>query len=279
MQRFRLKGYLCARRRVNKTLPLTNSRQSLDMIHPNDTQGSTPVILTIDTTANQTNIAVWRGTELLCSEVDNSGRGEHAARLAPMVEKTLADLRQQGLVLSAVALSAGPGSYTGLRIASSFAKGLCQGLSIPLIAISTLEAMAHSYAQQLTERGEVLEPNARLCPMLDARRMEVYTATFSPSLERLEPDNARVLTADKPYAKDMQETIYHFVGSGAEKCRSLWQDYSYHITNDLAPLSSAMGALALRAYETEAFVDLAYWTPNYLKEYVAVVAKNKVLNR
>lgn len=239
---------------------------------------ASPIILTIDTTSSGSNIALWGGLKLLYSEVDPDGTGEHAARLAPMVERALEWLRSQGLGLSAVALSAGPGSYTGLRIASSLAKGLCQGFSIPLIGLSTLEIMAHAYLDALTECGGKLPSEAIVCPMMDARRMEVYTATFAPDLSRLTPDMARVLSAEDVFAPNLENKTYHFVGNGAPKTEGLWSA-TYHIEKALPPLATAMGRLALQAYETKAFVDLAYWTPNYLKDYVAVVAKNKVLNR
>lgn len=238
-----------------------------------------PIILAIDTTANHTSIALSSGGVLYSSAYDEEGRGEHSARLAPLVEGLLGELRASGLRLSAVALSAGPGSYTGLRIASSLAKGLCQGFDIPLIALSTLEVMAHAYEQKVLDRGDLIEGNARICPMIDARRMEVYTATFDANLSRLSPDVARILSADEPLESDMQGYTYHLVGSGAEKCRTLWQETSILIDTSLPPLALAMGSLAHRAYIEDQFVDLAYWTPNYLKEYVAVVGKNKVLNR
>lgn len=237
-----------------------------------------PIILTIDTTSTSSNVAVFRGANLLFCESDPEGRGEHAARLAPMVERATEQLRTQGLQLQAIALSAGPGSYTGLRIASSLAKGLCQGLSIPLIAISTLEAMAHAYIQSLEPLGLVCDAGDIICPMIDARRMEVYTATFTPTLERITADRAEILSGDTPFAQDLGSKTYHFVGGGASKTEGLWQA-SYRTITSLPPVAAAMGSLALEAYRAEAFADLAYWTPNYLKDYVAVVAKNKVLNR
>ena len=216
------------------------------------------MILCIETSTTKCSVALGLGAELLAAREVESPEGGHAAALAPMVDELLAELRQQGKSLSAVAVSAGPGSYTGLRIGASLAKGLCLGYSVPLIAIDTLELLAHQ-----AKRALPVGRTATIFPLSDARRMEVYAAKFDHSGLRLQEDFAPIL-----------------VGNGATKTRGLWPEHSYEVWDEgFAPIAEAMVTLATSAFERGDFADTAYWTPNYLKDYVAVIAKNKVLNR
>lgn len=232
-----------------------------------------PLILALDSSTATASVALGTNEKTLYHLTSDS-HGEHAAHLAPMVDQALEHLRSEGLSLDAIAIAAGPGSYTGLRIASSLAKGLAMGFGLPLVAISTLELMASGYRAQLNE----IAPESRLCPMIDARRMEVYTTTFDSSLGRLEADRPVVLEGTPLYA-DLGERPYYFIGSGAAKLEGLWPGYSYSIASDFVPKAQYMLPLATEAYRRGDFVDLAYWTPSYLKEYVATIAKNKVLGR
>ena len=170
-------------------------------------------------------------------------------------------------------MSAGPGSYTGLRIGASLAKGLCLGYRVPLIAIDTLELLAHQ-AQCALPEGRT----ATLFPLLDARRMEVYAAEFTHTGERKQDDFAAILSPEAPIFGAASDPI--LIGNGATKARGLWPEHSYEVWDEgFAPTAKDMVALATASFEREDFVDTAYWTPNYLKDYVAVIAKNKVLNR
>lgn len=190
--------------------------------------------------------------------------------------EAIACLRRKGLSLSAVAVSAGPGSYTGLRIGSSLAKGLCHGFDIPLIAISTLALLVESYRASLAE-ALVLE-QVRIMPMLDARRSEVYTARFDALGARLEADYPLVLSAATlPHVEMKGNYVYHFVGNGAGKTRSLWPEFTYTVAEDIYPEAQYMQRLAVEAYEAGDLVDAAYWAPSYLKDYRPVISKNKVL--
>lgn len=239
-------------------------------IHPNIER---PLILAIDSSTPTRSVALGHGDELLYHCLENNDAGDHAARLAPMVEVALTIMRQRGLHLDAVAVGAGPGSYTGLRISSSLAKGIAMGYGIPLIAISTLEFMAEGYRATHTE----LPPNSRLCPMLDARRMEVYTALFDTSLTRLIDDRPLVLDEVAPF-EDFGQYPHYLFGSGAPKTLGLWAGETYHI-DTLEPDAQYILPLALQAHLSGQWVDVAYWTPSYLKEYVATIARNKVLGR
>lgn len=233
-----------------------------------------PTLLMIDTATAVCSLATSHGEELIGHLCERERQGEHAAVVAPMADRLLDELRERGLTPDAIAVSAGPGSYTGLRIASSLAKGLAHGFAIPLIAISTLELMAAGYRERIAPSSKPI----RLCPMIDARRMEVYTAVFDAQGQRLQDDQPRVLSAQECFASDMDSVEYHFFGSGSGKCTDLWRA-DYIVDSAFVPEARYMHALALQAYRAGQFVDLAYWTPNYLKEYVAVVGQNKVLGR
>lgn len=233
-----------------------------------------PTLLMIDTATAVCSLATSYGEELIGYICERERQGEHAAVVAPLADCLLDELRERGLTPDAIVVSAGPGSYTGLRIGSSLAKGLAHGFSIPLIAISTLEMMAAGYRAQITPSSKSIH----LCPMIDARRMEVYTAVFDSRGKRLQDDQPRVLSAQEPFAPNMDEVEYHFFGSGSGKCTGLW-NADYVVDANFVPEAKYMHPLALQAYRDGQFVDLAYWTPNYLKEYVAVVGQNKVLGR
>lgn len=232
-----------------------------------------PIILAIDSSTPTRSVALGHGDELLYHCLESNNAGDHAARLAPMVEEALGILRTRALQLDAIAVGAGPGSYTGLRISSSLAKGLAMGYGVPLIAISTLECMAQGYRATHPD----LSPDVRLCPMLDARRMEVYTASFASSLERLSQDRPEVLGEGAPW-EDWGTHSHHLFGSGAPKAEGLWTGAQYTITA-LEPDARYLLPLAEQAHKAGQWVDVAYWAPSYLKDYVATIARNKVLGR
>ena len=229
------------------------------------------MILCLETSTTRCSVAIGWGQQVLASRALDAPEGGHAAALAPLTDELLKELHASGQELRAIAVSAGPGSYTGLRISTSLAKGLCLGLQLPLIAIDTLELIAAGAIAHLHE-GEVT-----IHPMLDARRMEVYTASFSSNRTRLSEDRPVVLSAEAPLFTEGKHLL---VGDGATKARDLGPDLNYEVWDEgFAPDAKQMVSLATEAFEAGSFVDTAYWTPNYLKEYVAVVAKNKVLGR
>ena len=230
------------------------------------------MILCLETSTTRCSAAIGWGQQVLASRALDAPEGGHAAALAPLTGKLLKELHASGQELRAIAVSAGPGSYTGLRISTSLAKGLCLGLQLPLIAIDTLELIAARAIAHLRE-GET----PTIHPMLDARRMEVYTASFTSTRTRLSEDRAVVLSAEVPLFPEGKHLL---VGDGATKARDLWPELNYEVWDKgFAPDAKQMVCLATEAFEAGSFVDTAYWTPNYLKEYVAVVAKNKVLGR
>lgn len=193
----------------------------------------------------------------------------HASSLTPLIERLFA---VQGIDplrdIDAVAVSCGPGSYTGLRIGVSTAKGLCYSLSRPLIAISTLKVLAAAVA-------EVCADAQTIVPMIDARRMEVYTAIYDSQLRELSPARALVVEPDS-FAELAAAPGLCFAGSGAGKCSSVLDMPNARFLPDVHPLAASMAGLACAAFEARDFVDTAYFEPFYLKDFVATKPKNKV---
>ncbi|MDD6211060.1 MAG: tRNA (adenosine(37)-N6)-threonylcarbamoyltransferase complex dimerization subunit type 1 TsaB [Bacteroidales bacterium] len=227
-------------------------------------------ILHIETSTTVCSVALSLDGNLLFDRVHREGPS-HAAVLAPFVEEGLAYLRSEGLHLDAVAVSSGPGSYTGLRIGVSTAKGLCYALDVPLIAIGTLEVMA----SQAVDAGLCGEGDL-LCPMIDARRMEVYAAVYDTKLQPVRITQADIVD-EATYLPYLEGGRVLFFGNGAPKCRTSIGHAHAVFAEGIEPLASSMIALAERAWMEKRFEDVAYFEPFYLKEFVATQAKNKVL--
>jgi tRNA threonylcarbamoyladenosine biosynthesis protein TsaB len=228
-------------------------------------------ILNIETATEVCSVAVSNGGEIIFRKEETQGPS-HAVLLGQFVNEAIEYLRAEGIKPDAVAVSCGPGSYTGLRIGVSEAKGLCYGLNIPLIAISTLKLMAYGVLNSGMSDDKTL-----LCPMIDARRMEVYDALFDSSLNELRPVSADIIDEDS-FARFLKESRITFFGNGAEKCKAVLrhQDNAVFI-NNVYPKATDMVTLAEDAYSRKSFVDVAYFEPFYLKEFVATIPKNKVL--
>ncbi len=193
----------------------------------------------------------------------------HASMTAVYIQQILSEAGLRASDLDAVCVSMGPGSYTGLRVGSSTAKGLCFGAGVPLIAVGTLDTLA---AQAL--QGGFAEGCRYIVPMIDARRMEVYSAVFSVEGKQLTPTQSTIVTEDS-FADQLAEGPVLFVGDGADKCRSV-------LTGDNArflqccPRADAMCVPAMQAYNEKRFKDIAYFEPFYLKDFVATVSAKKL---
>jgi tRNA threonylcarbamoyladenosine biosynthesis protein TsaB len=177
-------------------------------------------------------------------------------------------IKQAGLIptdLDAVCVSKGPGSYTGLRIGVSAAKGLCYGLGIPLLSVGSLESMAH-WAK--TEFSEQLTDVSFFCPMTDARRMEVYTQLFDASLNEIEPISA-VIVDENSFASELEKGKVAFFGDGAAKCKEVINHLNAVFLDDFNPSACGMVALAEAKFTEKQFEDVAYFEPYYLKDFVA----------
>lgn len=226
-------------------------------------------ILLIDTSTEVCLVALSDNNQLLASRIDTNGQN-HSKLIGTFVQDVLQEAGIAAQQLDAVALSAGPGSYTGLRIGTSFVKGLCFAADKPVITLPTLQILA----QEALLQNPNIEPHANLCPMIDARRMEVYTAVYNTALQETSPAWPEIVTQDS-YATHLQQPTYFF-GNGSDKCQSTLTHAHAHFIPNIQPSAKAMMLLAQQAYAQQQFVDTAYFEPFYLKEFMATMPKNKI---
>ena len=226
-------------------------------------------ILHIETSTDVCSVALSEDGAILFTKEDFNGP-QHAVTLGVFVDEVLSMADSHAKPIDAVALSCGPGSYTGLRIGASMAKGICYGRNLPLIALPTLKVMSVPILLM-----DELPEDALLCPMIDARRMEVYAAIYDRALNPVKEVSADIITADS-YAEYLREHPVYFFGNGAAKCKEVITHQNARFIDDIQPLARWMFPLADRAFLDGTFQDVAYFEPFYLKEFVATVAKNKV---
>lgn len=194
----------------------------------------------------------------------------HSSHITVLIQQLLENAGFKNEDLSAIAVSGGPGSYTGLRIGTSTAKGLCYALNIPLIAVSTLHALAQQIVKYTSTPEEFL-----LCPMLDARRMEVYTALLSGSMEEILPDQAMVLE-ETSFQEELKNHKIIFFGSGAAKWQTLLGPNANALfLKSVIPSAEAVSELAWQKYQSGKFEDVAYYEPFYVKEVHITMSKTK----
>ena len=235
-------------------------------------------ILNIETSTNCCSASISIDGLSVASQANLAG-ANHASELPVFIDRLLAQAKEQHWTLDAVALSQGPGSYTGLRIGASIAKGICYGLNIPLIPVDTLQvlcACAHHLAPYL------LEQDALLCPMLDARRMEVYTALYENRgkaiYHRLCDVQAKIIE-ELSFADELSRQPIYFFGNGAGKCQSLICSPNAHFIDGVQLSAQHMGQIA-EQQATSDMLDIkrvAYYEPFYLKEFVAAPSHIKGL--
>lgn len=228
-----------------------------------------PYILSIETATEVCSVAVSNGNQIIFYKEETEGPS-HAVLLGQFVNEAVEELRKANIKLDAVAVSCGPGSYTGLRIGVSEAKGLCYGLNIPLIAINTLKIMAHGVLKQSEVGKETL-----LCPMIDARRMEVYDTVYDCSLQEQRAVAADIID-ENSFSEFLADKQMVFFGNGAEKCKSVLHHPNAQFLDYIYPKATDMIQLAEDSFDKREFVDVAYFEPFYLKEFVATTPKNKV---
>lgn len=242
-----------------------------------------PIILSIETSTKACSAAIHQDGKLLSvSELYNEKSS--SGMLTTLIEHVVktASLKLQDI--DAVAVAKGPGSYTGLRIGVSTAKGLCFTLEKPLISINTLEAMAYSIYELKSDAQNPVTNNKSpitnlLCPMLDARRMEVYCAVYkADTLEILEPTQAKIID-ETSFADLLENHQIIFFGDGAEKCRATLgrNPNAIFLNQTIFPSAKSIGALATRAFELQQFENVADFEPFYLKEFVGTTPKNNKL--
>lgn len=225
-------------------------------------------ILHIETSTNVCSVAVSHDGTVVYDKDDFSGPN-HAEKLGVFVDEALSFIDQSLLTLDAVAVSSGPGSYTGLRIGVSMAKGICYGRDAKLISIPTLELLC---VPVLLGHDEI-EDDALLCPMLDARRMEVYAGIWNRALKPVREISADIVTADT-YKEYLDQHPIYFFGNGAAKCMDTIGSDNAHLIENIYPLAKNMMPLAEQRFNRGMFEDVAYFTPSYLKDYVAIKPKD-----
>jgi len=224
------------------------------------------LILHIETSTNVCSLALGENGVCLFSKSNADGMN-HAALLSVFIAEALEVLKPTNKKLEAVAVSSGPGSYTGLRIGVSTAKGLCYGFGIPLIAVSTLEVLTVQAINSVKDKV-----NALFCPMIDARRMEVYTAFYNELGEIKRDILADIIDADS-YAEILANQPVYFFGNGAEKCKTTLTHHNARFIDNLVPLAENMISFAEKAFIGNQFVDTAYFEPFYLKEFQTTAPK------
>lgn len=223
-------------------------------------------ILNIETSTNVCSVAVSLGGVCLYKKEDHSGPN-HAVALGVFVDEALSFVDSRAIPLDAVAVSCGPGSYTGLRIGVSMAKGICYGRGIKLIGVPTLELLAVPVLLH-----HEIEDNALLCPMLDARRMEVYAGIYDKSLKEVRPVQADVVDGET-YKEYLDKGKVYFFGNGACKCVEAINHPNAVLIKGIEPLAENMFPLAEKRMAAERFEDVAYFVPFYLKDFVAKTPK------
>lgn len=223
------------------------------------------IILSIETATTNCSVSLSKEGETFALKEDYNDGYSHAERLHVFIDEILTENNIDKSEIDAVAISKGPGSYTGLRIGVSAAKGLCYALNIPLISVSTLDALAH---QVKTTEGFII-------PMLDARRMEVYAEVFNANFQSIRPIKAEVLN-ETSYLEYLEKDMVYFVGNGVAKTKTLITHKHANFVENRLPSAKEMGALAFNKYKKSDTEDVAYFEPYYLKDFVALKPKPKL---
>ena len=222
-------------------------------------------ILNIETATKNCSVALAFEGKLIAIKEINSGSYSHAELLHPFVKEVLEMAKISINQIQAIAVSKGPGSYTGLRIGVSAAKGFCFAQNIPLISIETLRSLAHSLA---INEGVI-------APLLDARRMEVYSAVFSSKHEQIRAIEAQIIN-ENSFEEYLKQGQVYFLGDGAEKCKDLLTHSNAVFIDNQFPSAKEMCALSYVKFKKNDIEDVAYFEPFYLKDFVAVPQKKKL---
>ena len=221
-------------------------------------------ILNIETATKNCSVSVSKNGELIAVKELNNGNYSHAEVLHSYINDVIKEAEISVSGLNAIAVSKGPGSYTGLRIGVSAAKGLSFSLDIPLIAIDTLKSLAHCLT---IESGKII-------PMLDARRMEVYSAVFDVDFKQVRDIKAEIID-ENSFSEYLENERIYFVGDGAEKCKDVITHANAVFIEDKFPSAKEMCSLAYGKYKKNDIEDVAYFEPFYLKDFIVIPEKKK----
>lgn len=234
------------------------------------------MILCLETSTAVCSVALVENGNVIALRESLDGQN-HAEKITVFIDEVMKEANVSYRDLDAVATSMGPGSYTGLRIGVSTAKGLCYAMEKPLIAIDTLAAMAHGFKDHKTTRLQDHKLEAILCPMIDARRMEVYSSFFDNDLNKIS-DTKAIIIDENSFMEEKQNHHLYLFGDGADKLASLFEnDEQITVVEKFHCSASYMAELADKAFKNNDFVDTAYFEPFYLKNFVPGMPKVKGL--
>lgn len=223
----------------------------------------------IDTAASLTSVGLAIDGKVVSYKESTKPR-EQASQTAPYIKEVLEQNNLKAKDCNAVCISMGPGSYTGLRVGMSTAKGICFGGNVPLIGVGTLELLAN----QAIDEDLLPEGCEYIVPMIDARRMEVYACVFNKDAERLTETEPKIIEEDS-FADFLEKGKVLFIGDGAEKCKDVIKHENAFFMQ-CNPKASALLNPAMKAFEQKDFKDIAYTEPFYLKQFVAIKSKKKL---
>jgi len=223
------------------------------------------IILHLETATTNCSVSISKDDEIVVLKENNAASYSHSEQLHVFIKEALKEASLSFSDLDAVAISKGPGSYTGLRIGVSAAKGICFSLDIPLISIPTLQSMA---------RQVDLKPGELVIPALDARRMEVYSCVYNNNYQEVRETRAEIIN-EESFVEYFGENEVYVVGSGAEKCRGVLQHPNFIFDESVVPSAEDMVSMAFEKFESKQFEDVAYFEPYYLKDFVLQQKKKK----
>lgn len=232
------------------------------------------LILNIETSSENCSVAIANNGKLTAS-LHSVDIKSHATILTVLIEQILKENSYSFSQFDAIAVSKGPGSYTGLRIGVSVAKGLCYGVQKPLIAVNTLQSMMNGLMHEYPEVETLAPEDAVFCPMLDARRLEVYLAYFSKQREWLKETSAEIIQEDS-FMEILKEKKLYFFGSGSDKVKNIIHHENAVFVDGFTLKAEYLSSLSETAFQNKKFEDLAYFEPLYLKDFVATIPKRKI---
>jgi len=234
------------------------------------------LILNIETSTEVCSVALARDGVVIHSRENLTGQN-HAMLVTVFIEELLAESNLAMEQLDAVAVSGGPGSYTGLRIGVSVAKGICYASRLPLISITSLEAMAHHVIHDPDHYQLPKTNNVLFCPMIDARRMEVYTAFYDKEGRQVRDIQADIID-HQSYLPFLENNLVLFFGNGSAKCREAINHPNAIFINGIITRAENMIPLSERDFQLKKFVDIAYYEPFYLKDFIATIPVKNIFN-
>ena len=223
-------------------------------------------ILCVDTTSEFCSVSLFNGNELV-NTVNSKIERSHSKLIISLVEKVIKESEIEISDIDAFSISRGPGSYTGLRIGLSCLKGFCYGLDKPLISLNTLKILAKSATEKIDNK------DSYICPMVDARRMEVFTKLYNYSMDEVSGDRALIL--DNNSFSNYKDKIIYFVGSGSSKFEDISDNINFKFLPDIIPNSIHMGELSFNKFLNNDFEELSTFEPNYIKDFYLIKKKDK----